>query len=205
MNPYLHGTLNGSIVKAASLIADIQAVVLDVDGVLNNNLEFLGFKDGSIVKSRSYYDGQGISLLRAIGLKIVLITNERDSAADHIEYVVKKWNALKSSRSDANPSGWHHVTLFTGSGGVKKLEVLKAWLQENNIELSRCAGMGDDLVDVPFLKAVSFTAAPISADYSVRNFVDFVSNRPGGNGAVRDFANFILDARGIDPLTLPPR
>ena len=92
-----------------------------------------------------------------------------------------------------------------GEKKVRKLEVLNGWLQECGIDISCCAGMGDDLVDVPFLQAVAFRAAPISADYSIRNLVDFISNRPGGSGAVRDLANFILEVKGINPLTLPPQ
>lgn len=181
----------------------IKAVISDVDGVFTNNqvLEGAPFK----VKWRSYYDGQGVSLLRAIGIRVCLITNEKGHSAKHIKDVVEKWNNLPSSSKRKDDGGWHHVGLYTDAGGTKKVQAAKEWLREVKIPFTSCAYMGDDLVDVPLLKEVVLRAAPAQADKAVRKIVHFVSERCGGMGAFRDFANFILEARGIDPLTLPPQ
>ena len=185
------------------LAREILAVISDVDGVFTDNrvLEGAPYK----AKWRSYYDGQGVSLLRAIGVQVCLITNEKGDSAKHIMDVVEKWNNLPSSSKVPGDGGWGHVKLFTGTGGEKKIVAAEEWLKEVGISFESCAYMGDDLVDVPILRKVAFRAAPVSADPAIKKIAYFVSERPGGNGAFRDFANFILAARGIDSLTLPPQ
>lgn len=189
--------------QVIELAKKIKAVIFDVDGVFTNNqvLEGAPYK----AKWRSYYDGQGVSLLRAIGLQVALITNEKGDSAKHIEDTVAKWNGLPSSCKNPGDGGWAHVRLFTGMGGDKKIIVAKQFLEEIGVPFEECAFMADDLVDIPLLKVVALRAAPASADPHIKKFVHFVSERPGGSGAVRDFANFVFEARGIDPFTLPPQ
>lgn len=156
-------------------------------------------------KWRSYYDGQGVSLLRAIGIRVCLITNEKGDAAKHIVGVVDKWNGLPSSSKVTGDGGWEHVKLFTGMGGSRKVEAATQFLTETGLSFDVSAFMGDDLVDVPLLQKVVLRAAPISGDPAVKKIAHFISEREGGMGAFRDFANFILESRGIDPLSLPPQ
>ena len=63
--------------------------------------------------------------------------------------------------------------------------------------------MGDDLIDAPLLRAVALAAAPVQAEEAIKNICAFVAKREGGAGAIRDFANMIVEMRGIDPFTLP--
>ena len=181
----------------------IRVVFSDVDGVFTDNrvLEGAPYK----AKWRSYYDGQGVSLLRAIGIRIVLITNESGDSAKHIADVCAKWNALPSSSKQEGDGGWLHVVLKTGMGGSRKAEAAEGFLQETGIAWGEAAYMGDDLVDTALMRKVGFRAAPVSGDPAIVKMAHFVSSRPGGSGAFRDFANFILEERGIDPLGLPPQ
>lgn len=181
----------------------ICVVFSDVDGVFTDNrvMEGAPFK----AKWRSYYDGQGVSLLRAIGIRIALITNERDEAARHIEDVVQKWNNLPSSSKQEGDGGWPHVALYTGMGGPRKVEAAENFLAKTGIGFDDCAYIGDDLVDVPLLRKVALRAAPGNADPAIKSLAHFVSERNGGSGGFRDFANFILACRSINPLTLPPQ
>lgn len=156
-------------------------------------------------KHRSYYDGQGVSLLRAVGIRVVFITNEKGDSAAAIRDTVEKFNNLPSSKGSDTPKGWEPVVLYEGRGGTKKLDTAKEFLAENGLTLEESAYMGDDLVDVPLLKAVALPAAPAQAEEGIRNTCFFVAKRNGGEGAVRDFANMVLDARDIDPFTLPPQ
>jgi 3-deoxy-D-manno-octulosonate 8-phosphate phosphatase (KDO 8-P phosphatase) len=55
---------------------------------------------------------------------------------------------------------------------------------------------GDDIVDLPLLRAVGFSAAPSDAEPYVLDAVHFVASRPGGHGAVREIVEFLLRARG---------
>ena len=180
----------------------VKVFFCDSDGVMFPNTVLMDapFK----AKYRSYYDGQGISLIRAIGIRVVFITNEKGDSAEAIRDTVAKFNSLPSSKPQ-KPDGWEPVMLYEGRGGTKKLNTAKEFLTLKGFTFSESAYMGDDLIDVPLLKQVILPAAPAQAEKLVKDVVLFVAEREGGNGAIRDFANMILQARGIDPFTLPPQ
>ncbi len=190
-------------VRIQRLLA-LKALVLDFDGVCTDNTEEIGYPDGAIVKSRSHYDGQGISLLRDIGLRIAIATNESEQNAIAARFLVDKWNRLPSAQIPLGQGGWYPIKLFTGVGHNAKRDAVKKWLTALSIDPEHCAAMGDDLVDVPLLIVVGFRAAPATAEKVILDMADYVSIRPAGNGAVRDFANEILRVRGIDQTTLRP-
>ena len=193
--------------NVVKLAKNIKAIVFDVDGVIFTNEVWEGFilPDGSVIRPRlrSYYDGQGLSLLRAIGIRVACVTNEKNSNAQAIKEFVDKLNNLPSAKKLIKKGGWHPIKLYTGRGGVEKVETIEQWLGEIGISWEECAAMGDDLVDVPLLKKVAFVAVPAQAEEVVKKMAHFIAKREGGKGAVRDFANFILKSRGIDPMALP--
>ena len=82
-------------------------------------------------------------------------------------------------------------------------ETAKEFLTENGFTLAESAYMGDDLIDAPLLRAVALPAAPAQAEETIKNICTFVAKRDGGAGAIRDFANMILEARDVDPFILP--
>jgi len=188
--------------KLIAAAKQIAAVAFDVDGVFTDNRVC---DEMPQLKFRSYYDGQGVSLLRAIGIRVALVSNEK---GDWLQKLVDKWNSLLSSKSENNPTGWEHVRLFTSRSGLRKVEAIEEWLKEIAVPWEKCAAMGDDLVDAPLLLKAGLIAVPATADETIKEIClknnGFVSTRLGGNGAVRDFANFILKVRGINPLGLPP-
>lgn len=185
------------------LAKSLKAIVFDVDGVLTDNT--VPLERGKGTRYRSYYDGQGTSLLRAIGVQICFITNEKGESAAGIEELIEKLNRLPSSRGEDNPSGWAHIKLYTGMGGERKVTAAEEWLGEIGVSFDECGFMGDDLVDFTLMRRVAFRAAPVSGEEVIKKACHFVSVRPGGSGAIRDLANFILETRGIDPTTLPPQ
>lgn len=178
----------------------IRCLIMDSDGVLTDNTEITGFPDQArhVLKRRSHYDGQGISFLRAMGIRIVVITGEKGKSANFIRQLVKKWNDLPSVRSGF----WAEIDLFLGKMGEQKVDVLEIWTRENNIKFSECAAMGDDLTDLPMLQKVAFSVAPASAEEYIKNYVDYVTVRPGGGGAIRDLANLIMKSNNVDPASL---
>ncbi|MDO8495646.1 MAG: hypothetical protein Q7S32_04015 [bacterium] len=189
--------------ETQGLIQAIKAIIFDVDGVLTDNT--VPFEREKGTRYRSYYDGQGTSLLRAVGIRLCFITNEKGESAAGIEDLIKKLNNLPSSRREDSPNGWEHIKLYTGMGGDKKVVAAEEWLTEVGTSFDECGFMGDDLVDLALMRRVAFRAAPISGEEVIKKMSHFVSSRPGGHGAIRDLANFILTARGIDPTTLPPQ
>lgn len=196
-----NGVIKGNIDDVHQIVNKIKCVIFDVDGVFTDNRVPEG--GDSKMKYRSYYDGQGVSLLRAIGIRVCLVTNEKDASAKHIVDVVEKWNKLPSSLSSDNPNGWAHVCLFTNVGGGKKSTAVEQWLNEFNLKWSDCGVMGDDLVDYSMFKLAAFRAVPISGELVLQDEAHFISRRSAGNGAVRDLVNFILEEKGINSISLP--
>jgi len=186
----------------ATVARGIRAALFDSDGVMFPNTVLIGAPYKA--KYRSYYDGQGISLLRAIGIRVAFVTNEKGDSAAAIRETVAKFNSLPSSVPQTE-GGWAPVALYEGYGGVKKLEAAQHFLAQVGCTLGGSSYMGDDLVDVPLLRAVALPAAPAQAEEVVKQLCLFVSEREGGAGAIRDFANMILSMRNIDPTTLPPQ
>lgn len=184
------------------VVKNLKAFAFDVDGILFPN-ENWWFSDGTYARRRSLYDGQGVSLLRAIGFKIVFITSAKGEMAKPISSLIEKWNELASSKSEANPNGWEHVELYVNQNSTSKKETLNAWLTERNINPGECGAMGDDLVDLQMMESVAFCATPAQAEEVVKAHAHFVSARNGGEGAIRDVVNYILSVRGVDPTTLP--
>lgn len=195
--------------NVVKLAKRIKAVVLDVDGVIFSNEVWEGIvlTDGVAIKPRlrSYYDGQGTSLLRAIGIRIACVTNEKDLRARAIEEVVDKLNNLPSAKKSTKEGGWYPIKLYTGCGGEKKVEAIEEWFGEIGITWEECAVMGDDLVDIPMLRRAALVAVPAQAEELVKKMAHFIARREGGKGAIRDFVNFVLESRSIDPTTLPPQ
>ena len=180
--------------KLEEKLKKIQEVVFDGDGVFFTGRVFVGFS-GEVMKERSLVDGQGISFLRAAGIRIAFCTGEDGR---FFEPVVEKMNGLPSVTSGA----WPRVHLFTDRHQSGKVEAVNIWLTECRIEWEQCAVMGDDFSDYGLFQKCSFRVAPEQAEKELREMADFVTPRVGGDGAIRDFANLILQAKGISKYSL---
>lgn len=176
-------------------LKDIKAVAFDADGVLFTGRAFIHPETGEMLKERSHVDGQGISLLRAAGIKIAFVSGEKTG---FVEKIGEKLNSLPSVLSGK----WQKVGIFTGFQGHQKIKVIESWLKESEIDWQECAVMGDDLSDYKILKKAGIAVVPAQAEEVVKKIADYVTKRDGGNGAIRDFCNLILEAKGIDPITL---
>ena len=178
----------------------IKAVVFDGDGVIFTGHVIEG-RDGPLAKTRCHADGQGISLLRAAGILVACVTGESGIHASFLERLVEKWNELPS----VSEGRFKPIALFTGAERRGKVEVVEKWLASHGLTTAECAAMGDDMTDYDILQAVHFAAAPAQAEDIIKKHAHFIAPRLGGHGAIRDFANFILDAKGIDVVALSLR
>lgn len=183
------------------LIRNIDVVIAGVNGVFTDNRELEGAPFQA--KWRSHYDGQGVSLLRAIGIKVLLITNEEEEKACYIRKLVERWNNKLPSAAR-----WPAVEYFTGIRFADGLIAVENFLRGIDSSFNRCAGMEHDLFFKPLLERVTLPAAPITAEPLVKDYVlsreGYISLRPAGQGAFRDLVNFILECRGINPFLLSP-
>jgi len=178
----------------------VKLVALDSLGVVFGESvmvtpESLATPAGEHLRMRSHIDGQGISYLRAAGMQVCFISSEKSG---FMEALASKLNNLDSVKSGK----WQPLMVFSGDAGKDKVATLKKWAEENGATLENLAYMGDDIGDLAVFRAVGFKAAPAQAEVPVREAADFVAVRRGGDGAIRDLANFLLSAQGIDPGTL---
>ena len=77
-----------------------------------------------------------------------------------------------------------------------KTDAFRALLSKHNVSAEETAYMGDDVPDIPVLRAAGLSAIPADASAEVRPLAHFVSDFTGGNGAVRSLAELILKAQG---------
>jgi YrbI family 3-deoxy-D-manno-octulosonate 8-phosphate phosphatase len=82
---------------------------------------------------------------------------------------------------------------------MDKLSVLRAMAARHGVTLAEVAYIGDDINDLQALKAVGFSASPADGLPAIRRVVTYVCRAKGGEGAVREVAEMILEARGWRP------
>ena len=185
--------------RLSRLAKNIKIVFLDNDGVINSG-QIVDPGGGNVVRIRCYYDGQGITWLRAIGVRVVVLTGEDSS--DTLMQLIERWNGLPSAKTGKLTP----IEVFSGIPDTK-LEVAKFLLKKYGLTFSVAAAMGDDIADYNLLDRVQVPACPAQAEQLVKDLVTrkqgFVAPRVGGNGAVRDFANFLLESKQVDVRKLP--
>jgi len=146
----------------------------DVDGVLTDAGMYYS-ESGEELKKFNTRDGMGIKLLQAAGLVTALITMEETK--------------LVTRRAEKLAIPEVH------QGARDKLAVMREMVARHGLTLQQVAYIGDDVNDLEVLNAVGFSAAPADALPAVRNSVDYVFRQKGGEGAVREVADLILEAK----------
>ena len=180
------------------MLRSFKGLILDADGVwFSGHESCLVLPTGEIVvmKKRHLHDGQGLSFLRALGIKIVFASGE----GEPLQSIVKKLNTLPSVMS----GDWAPVELFTGElkkGG--KVASLERWIKEKGILWEECVYIGDDRTDLEAMQLAGLKVAPQNARRVIKKIADINLEYSGGDGALREFAEMTLDARGIDEATL---
>ena len=159
----------------------ITTVIFDTDGVLTNNeVTYAGGWPGSL-RARTFYipDGQGMKALMDAGLEVWMISGEEDNCIiDRAEKLDVKYNV--------------------GTRNKQKIYSILGLLPEN------CAYMGDDVNDLLAMKLARISACPADAHQEVIRFITlddaattynrlgYLSTRCGGQGAARDFCDWLL-------------
>ena len=78
-----------------------------------------------------------------------------------------------------------------------KLIVVEKICEEHKISIDQVAYIGDDIVDYRLLKSVGFSAAPNNSSYYIKEVVDFITKKNGGEGAFREFVEYIIGEETI--------
>jgi 3-deoxy-D-manno-octulosonate 8-phosphate phosphatase (KDO 8-P phosphatase) len=159
-----------------SLAQAIKLLLLDVDGVLTDGKLYVG-ESGEQLKVFNTLDGHGIKLLQKAGIQVGIISG-RDSAA-----LLRRASELGIG------------LLYRGR------EDKAAVLQEiiSNLELGEdeVAYAGDDLPDLAVIDRVGLGISVPNAHPEVRNAADMLTESRGGEGAVREICDFLLQANGL--------
>ncbi len=149
----------------------IKAVALDFDGVLTDG-DFLWGPDDQEWKRLSFRDVMGVAEARRAGLVVALISGEDTP-------ILTRY---------ATKMGIEHVY----KGCKDKAKAIVEFATIIGIPLSEIAFMGDDINDIEAMKLVGLSATPSNAHRSVLALAKFVSKNPGGQGAVRDLMEFVI-------------
>jgi 3-deoxy-D-manno-octulosonate 8-phosphate phosphatase (KDO 8-P phosphatase) len=155
--------------------ADIQILVLDVDGVLTDGTLVI-HSDGGESKFFNTHDGHGIRMWQRAGLKVALLSGR----------------ASESTRRRAEQLNIEYVF----EDCFDKLPVLKEFLAKLGLSPEAVAYVGDDLMDLPVIRFVGFGAAVANAVDDLKKCADYVTECPGGRGAVREVIEYILKNTG---------
>lgn len=159
----------------AARLKKIKCLALDIDGILTDSTAFW-IQGQGWTRSFSIRDGYGIKLLQAAGLEIALISGGAS------EDVRERARSLAITR------------LYLGN--EDKITSLRILLQDAGLQADQVAYMGDELFDLPVLRAVGVSGTVSDAVEDVRREVDYVAKAPAGRGAVREFIELIRKAQG---------
>jgi len=162
-------------VNAAQRAAAIRLLVLDVDGVLTDGRLYFG-ADGEALKVFDVRDGHGIKLLREAGVEVAILSARRSPIVER----------------RARELGITHVIQGAADKGAGFADLART-LQ---LRPGQCAYMGDDWPDLAALAQAGLAATVADAAPEVRRVAHWIGSVPGGRGAVRELAEFILRAQG---------
>jgi 3-deoxy-D-manno-octulosonate 8-phosphate phosphatase (KDO 8-P phosphatase) len=153
----------------------IRLLLLDVDGVLTDG-RIVYDGAGRELKFFNIKDGHGIKLLQRAGLEVGILSGRRSPAV----------------RLRAKELGIRLLKQRV----LDKGKALEAILRKKRFRAEQICFVGDDLVDLPVLARVGLAVAVTDSVEDVKANAHYITNRPGGKGAVREVCDLILKAQG---------
>ena len=158
----------------------IRLVVLDVDGVMTDGGVYIGAtgnREAIEFKRFDVQDGIGVKMLKQAGIHVAIVSGRVSEATE-----------LRAAELG--------VTDVFQDDSARKVPILRLLLAARKVTWSEVALLGDDLADLPALRRVGLPATVANGTAEVRNVAAWKSSTPGGRGAVREFAEALLRARG---------
>lgn len=159
-------------------LKNIKLLILDVDGVMTDGRIIID-DSGREIKNFDVRDGHGIRLIQRYGIDVALLTGRKSE--------VVKYRARDLEITEVYQKAFN------------KKEVFAKILKKNKLDSAQVAFIGDDVIDIPVLKAAGFSAAVADALDVVKKSVDYITKNRGGCGAVREVCEMILQAQGKWP------
>jgi len=153
----------------------LKLLILDVDGVLTDGRLFFD-AEGNEYKSFHARDGHGIKLLRQTGVEVAVISGRKSTS------VALRMKSL----------GIEHVY----QGHENKVAAFNEVIKKVGITHEQAAYVGDDLLDLPIMLRVGLAIAVNDANFAVKHRADWCTTLAGGQGAVREVCDLIMQAQG---------
>ena len=153
----------------------VQAIIMDVDGVLTDGMVILGSGQAEF-KSFNIRDGMAITIARRAGMKIGFITSRISEAVQR--------------RADELKVDYLFQEVRDKSAKLQEISLAE------NIPLESICFIGDDIIDIPALKKVGYSATVADAPDEVKSCVSYISKSQGGREAVRDIIRHVLAHQG---------
>ncbi|MGH6609703.1 MAG: KdsC family phosphatase [Burkholderiaceae bacterium] len=163
--------------SAEQRAARVRLLVLDVDGVLTDGQLYFG-PQGEALKVFDVRDGHGIKMLMANGVEVAWLS------------------ARKSEIVAARARELGIVRVLQGES--EKANALAKLLEECGVAGDECGYIGDDLPDLPAMRAAGFAVTVADGCEAAKAAAHWITPQSGGRGAVRALAEFILRAKGVD-------
>ncbi len=163
----------------AEAVRRVRLLGLDVDGVLTDNAVYLGVVGGRRVEFKRFdiQDGLGIGLLRGGPIEVAWVSGRMSEAT------ALRATELRIAELIQVPDG-------------RKAPPFAELLARRGLDWSEAAFVGDDLADLPLLRRVGVPIAVANALAEVRAAACYVTQAPGGRGAVREAVTWLLQQRG---------
>lgn len=157
----------------------IRIVGLDVDGVLTDGGIYLGAVGEQSQEFKRYdiQDGLGIYFLRRAGLRVAIVTGR---VSESVRLRARELE-IDDVAQDAQ---------------ARKLPAFMKMLEKHGIAPADAAFIGDDFPDMGIMRTVGLPVAVGNAVPEIRAVASLRLTRTGGNGAVREFTELLLKARG---------
>lgn len=146
-------------------------ILTDIDGVWTDGGMYYD-QTGNEWKKFNTSDSAGVLFCEKLNIPVGIITGE------NTEIVKRRAEKLKID--------------FLYQGINDKLSIVKELCKQLNISLNEVAYIGDDLGDMELLKNVGFACAPNNAPDYVKKIVHHVTKKNGGEGAFREFVEFLF-------------
>jgi 3-deoxy-D-manno-octulosonate 8-phosphate phosphatase (KDO 8-P phosphatase) len=174
----------GGAAAGSSLSPDlarrIRLVILDVDGVLTDGAIWVGALPGGEsleLKRFDVLDGLGIRMLQWAGIQVSFVSGRVSRATE-----------VRARELD--------IVECHQDGGAQKVRAIRDIMDRLGLEWDQVAMLADDLPDLAVLRRVALPAAVANATGEVRELALWQGEKRGGDGAVREFCEALLKARG---------
>ncbi|HEY9125297.1 MAG TPA: HAD hydrolase-like protein [Bacteroidales bacterium] len=152
-------------------LTKIKAFVFDVDGVLGSDKVLL-FPDGDMMRSMNIKDGYAMNYAIRQGYKIAIITGGTSKSVKH------RFTRL----------GIDDVYLESSN----KIKDYEHFLEKHGLKNEEILYMGDDMPDYKVMKMVGVATCPVTAANEIKEISHYISDKAGGEGAVRDVIEQVL-------------